>query len=212
MRLTFTAHRTKRLLAKLNKLFWNSLKLEDIVRTYCNIVYNLKVKFLSGISAEIRPAVISITKINVKQCCKVPMHFNISPFTATNQRIVPLCPLHLKTKSLTLKNFWLYCIPVIYLNVQGQGYYNKMFREEKRKRHRRIVKAFTRSCSPFFGHVKKFKLHKFSSSDRSCSSSPLQNREAQLTPPQHAALHPCHQPGLYKIKTFTQWGKIGDRE
>lgn len=39
---------------------------------------------------------------------------------------------------------------VLYLNVQGQGYYNKMFREEKRRCHRRIVAAFTQSCTFFF--------------------------------------------------------------
>lgn len=59
----------------------------------------------------------------------------------------------------------------------------------------------------FFGHVKKFKLYKSSCGDRSCSSSPLQTRDAQSTPPQHAALSPCHQLGLYEVKKFHTVGR-----
>lgn len=65
LRLTFTAHGTKWLLAKLNKLFRNLLRTEDIVSTRCHVVCNLKVTFLSGISVKIRPAVISTVSLFV---------------------------------------------------------------------------------------------------------------------------------------------------
>lgn len=64
----------------------------------------------------------------------------------------------------------------------------------------------------FFGHVKKFKLHKSSSGDRSCSSSPLQTRDAQSILPQRAALHARHQLGLYEVKKFLSVGRGDGRQ